>query len=98
MSLGLTLMFTTSNLITREVTYFKELVAIYHCGTAEKIPIKGMLLNINDCLSIYQNRSIVLVEHGVSNAGNGANFTLRSSLILGIKAIGAMESSETLES
>ncbi|KUJ17232.1 uncharacterized protein LY89DRAFT_748562 [Mollisia scopiformis] len=40
---------------------------MYHWGTAEKIPITSMLSKINTCLRIYQNRSIILVGHGVSN-------------------------------
>ena len=143
--------FTTFNFITGEDTYFKESARIYHWGTAEKIPVTSMLLKINNCLRIYQNRSIILVGHGVSsdlaalkalgfdfqenlviakldtyllardlqmghltlknllmelncpcnlkfhNAGNDANFTLRALLLLGIKAIGTAESSETSE-
>ena len=110
-----------------------------------------MLSKINNCLRIYQNRSIILVGHGVSsdlaalkargfdfeknlviakldtyllardlqmgyftlknllielncpcnlkfhNAGNDANFALHALLLLGIKAIGTAESSETSE-
>lgn len=59
--------FTTFNFITGEDTYFEESAPIYHWGTAEKIPVRSMLSKINDCLRIYQNRSIVLVGHGVSS-------------------------------
>ncbi|PVH77235.1 hypothetical protein DL98DRAFT_274686 [Cadophora sp. DSE1049] len=143
--------FTTFNFITGEDTYFKKSAPIYHWGTAEKIPVTSMLLKINNCLRIYENRSIILVGHGVSsdlaalkalgfdfqenlviakldtyllardlqmghltlknllmelncpcnlkfhNAGNDANFTLRALLLLGTKAIGTAESSETSE-
>lgn len=39
---------------------------MYRFGTAEKIQIASMLIKINNCLRIYQNRSIILVGHGIS--------------------------------
>ena len=143
--------FTTFNFITGEDTYFERSAPLYHWGTAEKIPVTSMLSKINDCLRIYQNRSVILVGHRMSsdlaalkalgfdfqenivvarldtylpardlqigqltlknllmklncpcnlkfhNAGNDANFTLRALLLLGIKAIEAVESNETSE-
>ena len=65
--LGLTSKFTTFNFITGEDTYFKESAPTYHWGIAEKIPVTSILSKINDCLRTYQNRSIILVGHGISN-------------------------------
>jgi hypothetical protein len=59
--------FSTFNFITGEDTYFKESAPFYHWGTAEKISVTSMLLKVNNCFRIYQNRSIILVGHGVSS-------------------------------
>lgn len=77
--------FTTFNFITGEDAYFEESAPICRWGTAEKIPVTSMLSKINDCLRIYQNRSIVLVGHGVSNdlaALNALGFDFQENLVI----------------
>ncbi|TVY49040.1 hypothetical protein LOCC1_G001340 [Lachnellula occidentalis] len=64
-SLSATSKFTTFNFITREDAYFEKSAPFYHWGTAEKTPVTSMLSKINNCLRVYQDRSIVLVGHGV---------------------------------
>ena len=56
----------TFNFITGENTYFEESAPASHWATAERIPVKNMLSKINNCLRMYQDRSIVLVGHGMS--------------------------------
>jgi len=58
---------TTFNFITGEDAYFDKSAPLYRWGTAEKIPVTSILSKINDCLRIYQNRSIILVGHGASS-------------------------------
>jgi hypothetical protein len=65
--LGSASKFTTFNFIIGDDVYFDESAPLYRWGTAEKIPVTGMLSKINDCFRIYQNRSIILVGHGASN-------------------------------
>jgi hypothetical protein len=77
--------FTTFNFITGEDAYFEESAPIYHWVTTEKIPVTSMLSKINDCLRIYQNRSIILVGHGVSNdlaALKALGFDFQENLVI----------------
>ncbi|KAL2061898.1 hypothetical protein VTL71DRAFT_7276 [Oculimacula yallundae] len=56
---------TAFNYFTGDDAYFEEESPRYRWGTAEKIPIQNMLSMIQDCLSTYQDRNIVLVGHGL---------------------------------
>jgi hypothetical protein len=65
--LGPTSKFTTFNFVTGDDEYFATSVHQYRWGTPEHIPVKSMLSRINTCLRAYQDRSIVLVGHGMSS-------------------------------
>jgi hypothetical protein len=76
---------TTFNFITGEDAYFDESAPLYRWGTAEKIPVTSILSKINDCLRIYQNRSIILVGHGASSdlaALKALGFDFQENLVI----------------
>lgn len=51
--------FTTFRFITRGDAYFEESALRFRFGTAERNPFTSILTRINNCLRVYQNRSII---------------------------------------